>query len=59
MQMYKKHFITLVRSKELIHTDLVLDLIGHAGYFVEQTQRLIHPLINHTKVGQNLKVTTK
>lgn len=39
---------TIVRSLKLTLTDLVLDLVGHTGHLVEQTQRLIHPLIDHT-----------
>lgn len=58
------HFYVL---KEVIHTlrikstltDLVLDFISHTGYFIEQTQWLIHPLINHTKMRQNLMVRRK
>lgn len=36
-------------------TNLVLDLISHTWHFVQQTQRLIHPLIDYTQVGQNLE----
>lgn len=38
-----------------IRTDLLLDVVGHVGHFVEQTNRLVHPLVNHTQVGQNLR----
>lgn len=38
VKMYERHFIILVATIGLTHTDLVLDLIGHTGYFVEQTQ---------------------
>ena len=37
-------------------TNLVLDLISHSGHFVEETQWLIHPLIYHTEMSQNLEV---
>lgn len=46
---------TLNSSAVWIRTDLLLDIVGHAGHFVEQTNRLVHPLINHTQVGQNLQ----
>lgn len=46
-------------SGKLILTDLVLDLICHTWYFKEQTQRLIHPLVDHTEVSQNLTVRIK
>lgn len=46
---------TLDSSAVWIRTDLLLDITGHAGHFVEQTNRLVHPLINHTQVGQNLQ----
>lgn len=59
MQILKKLFTTLLGGAGLTHTDLVLDVIGHAGHFVEQTHRLIHPLVNHTQVGQNLKARGK
>lgn len=55
----KKQFTTSLQGAGLIHTDLVLDVIGHAGHFVEQTHRLIHPLINHTQVSQNLEARGK
>lgn len=37
-------------------TDLLLDIVGHVGHFVQQTNGLVHPLIDHTQVGQNLQV---
>jgi len=49
-----QHHNTLTH-KAVKLTDLVSDLIRHTGNFVEQIDGLIHPLIDHTQVGQNLK----
>ena len=37
-------------------TNLVLDIVGHSGHLVKQAQGLVHPLLNHTQVGQYLQV---
>lgn len=36
-------------------TDLVLDIVGHAGHFVEQAQRLVHALLDDSQMGQHLR----
>lgn len=35
-------------------TDLVLDIISHTGHFVEESERLVHALLNNAQVGQHL-----
>lgn len=35
-------------------TDLVLDVVGHPGHLVEESQRLVHALLDDTEVGQHL-----
>lgn len=35
-------------------TDLVLDIVSHAGHFVEESERLVHALLNNAQVGQHL-----
>lgn len=35
-------------------TDFILDLVGDVGNLVEQRQTLVHPLLDHTKVGHHL-----
>lgn len=37
-------------------TDLVLDVVGHAGHVVQQPQRLVHALLDDAQVGQHLSV---
>lgn len=35
-------------------TDLVLDIVSHTGHFVEESERLVHALLNNAQVGQHL-----
>lgn len=40
-------------------TNLILDILQHAWDFVEKRQRLVHPLFNHTQVGQHLRTKSQ
>lgn len=49
--------MSVSKSRNVKLTDLVLDIVGHAGHLVEKSQRLVHTLLDDTQVGQHLSQT--